>query len=119
MNRVFVSHEPMKMEHSKAVPRYDLNPAKSYGELISLLEWTEPRRYSWKELIPIMRGRIADFSDDDYILPVGHTIAIGLAIALAAEANLGKVRVLDWDRKYHEYAVISLDLGADFLLPKV
>ena len=41
---------------------------------------------------------------------LGVTAAIGVAVACAAEAGLGRVRLLKWDREAKDYYVVALDL---------
>jgi len=56
------------------------------------------------------RSRFHDFNDKDYLLLVGDPVAIGIAVAVAAELNKGRVNVLKWDKHSRSYIEISLNI---------
>ena len=110
MSTVFVTHEPSKWDETAQchVPLFNLTPAATYGELQVLM----PARASMISTVPmirVMHDKLANFGDDDYILPVGDPASIAAACAIAAEMNGGRVKLLRWDRKVRAYVVIQLD----------
>lgn len=107
---VFVTHEPTKWDEAaqRHVPLFNLTPASAYGTLEVLM----PAGASLINTVPMvrfMRDKLAKFSDEDYILPVGDPASIAAACAIAAEMNSGRVKLLRWDRQSRNYLVIKLD----------
>jgi len=106
--RVFVTHEPHRVEAGLVKSLFDLTPAAEYGELQVLM----PAGSSLLSTVPMvrtMRDRLRDFSDNDYLLPVGDPASIMAAGAIAAEMNNGRVKILRWDRTGRRYIVVHLD----------
>mgnify|MGYP000367302151 CR=1 FL=1 len=106
MPRVFVVCEPVTKQGG--TPRMDLSPAMRYGELIVLLQHTQSL------LAPVptvrkLREKLADFCDDDYILPVGDPVLMSTVAMIAANANHGRVQFLKWDRIQGGYLCIRVD----------
>ena len=110
MSTVYVTHEPTKWDEAaqRHVPLFNLAPAAEYGTLEVLM----PAGASLISTVPMvrtMRDKLAKFSDDDFILPVGDPASIAAACAIAAEMNAGRVKLLRWDRQTRKYLVIQLD----------
>lgn len=111
MSRVFVVQEP---QHRSGERVMDLSPAARFGDMIFLAPAGTFTR-DWSGIIAKMRVLLEDFSDDDYLLPTGHPIAIGVAAALAAAANEGRIRFLRWHPRLSDYerADVSIWEGLD------
>lgn len=109
MARVFIVNEPLKYnpEIGRTERSIDLGPAEEFGELVHLL----PPGMLTDETIPFtistLHAALAGFTDDDYLLPVGDPVAIGLAAAFAAAANEGRVKYLRWRRRQARYVVVA------------
>jgi hypothetical protein len=58
-----------------------------------------------------LRERLEEFSDDDYILPVGDPVLMSTVSMVAAEMNNGRVAFLKWDRIQRRYLVIRVDIS--------
>ncbi len=57
-----------------------------------------------------LRKGLKDFTNGDYLLLVGDPAAIGIATAVAADLNQGKVNLLKWDRQERKYFPISVNI---------
>jgi hypothetical protein len=90
--------------------KHDLVPAMSFGELRSLLPEDEGIVLSTAPVIRRLRVGLKKFSDEDYLLLSGDPIAIGLATAIAADVNNGRVRLLKWHKREQHYFVVNADL---------
>jgi hypothetical protein len=110
--RVIVVQEPLAMRNGRPAPRFDLTPAKKFGDVEFLLDWSETTDLRGKEaeLIQKLRQRLDGFSDRDYILFSGDWAAMALAVTLALEINDGRAKCLQWDRDTREYRILQLDL---------
>lgn len=112
--RVFIIQEPLKMVDGVAVPRINYGTLMPFGEVKFL--------YSWGEITDRMpldnmtgylartRTALADFTDADYLAPMGHPGLIAIATLAAAEANDGRIKLLDWSRESRDYRVVHIDL---------
>jgi hypothetical protein len=60
-------------------------------------------------MIRFLREKLKDFSDDDYILPVGDPITIASVAAVASDINKGYFRMLKWDKRERKYMVIEIN----------
>jgi hypothetical protein len=84
------------------IPAIDVSPAAEYGDIEVLIE-ANNTGIAIQPLISLLRSRLKDFCDEDYILPVGDSVAIGVVTAIAADFNLGRVKMLRWDRQSRKY----------------
>lgn len=105
MSKVYVVCEPVSRDGSAKV---DLSPAMEYGELEVLLA------HSQSLLAPVptvrkLREKLENFSDEDYILPVGDPVLMSTVSMVAANRNKGRVKFLKWDRLQRKYLVIQVD----------
>ncbi len=89
-------------------PVFDVTPARVYGEL-KILITSNSIGVAVQPLISILRKNLKDFNDDDYILAVGDPVAIGIVTAIATEVNLGRVRMLRWDRQTKGYIEMRIN----------
>lgn len=105
--RVFIVQRPSyRSTEGNWLDKYDISPAAHFGELTEVL----PRGNVPRQLeVTLTRLRVVlrDYRDGDYLLAIGDPIAIGLATAIAAKANNGRVALLKWDRIRQDYQVYS------------
>ena len=88
--------------------QHDFSPANIYGEIEVLL----PGNYdamATRPLLTILRSKLRNFCDDDFILPSGSPILSMAACMQAARFNRGKVKVLKWDKTEKKYYPIQLE----------
>jgi len=90
-------------------PNRNLLPATTYGEIKILLPPGNVA-YSSAPTVRRLREGLKTFSDHDYLLLMGDPAAIAIAGAVAADFNLGKVKMLKWDRQEQQYYVVDVDL---------
>lgn len=79
--------------------RKNFLPAAEYGELVFILPEGGQVFMNAAPTIQKVRAAMRDFSDADYILPVGDPIGIGIACTEAARANGGRYKQLKYDRQ--------------------
>lgn len=84
--------------------------ATKFGELISLLPGRLNITMNPAPVLRELKQKLKDFNDQDYILPIGDPIAIGLAFTVAMELNRGKFRALKWDKVANSYYVVNVDI---------
>ncbi len=90
MSRVFIIQED---------PKKNFLPAAEYGELVFILEGGDQVFLNAAPTIAKVRTVLRDFDDDDFILPNGDPVGIGIACVEAARANGGRYQQLKYDRQ--------------------
>lgn len=85
-------------------------PAKKYGTLTLLLPSDLNLHLGVEETINDLKKKLAGFSSEDYILPIGDPVAIGLVFAVALQINSGFCKVCKWDRQEREYYEVIVRL---------
>lgn len=102
--RVFVVQNQHRWNRDKQAfePKYDLDPARVFGDLTFLLSPTAAP-FRPEPIVAELKEKLADFRDGDSLLLVGNPVLIGFAVAIAADANDGNVAVLQWSGKDQRY----------------
>jgi len=102
MSRVFITQRAFINNRE-----LDYSSAEKYGELRMLLQ--PGQMLAAVPAVRVLRRALQGFNDDDYLLLSGDPAAVAAACVVAAQRNNGRVKLLRWDRVYHEYTVIQLD----------
>ena len=92
------------------MPKYDLSPAEQYGEIVELLSPTA-KPFNPAPLVEELYIKLEKFGNDDFIICIGNPILLSMAVAVAADINDGKVRLLQWHGHRNEYVPVDVDLG--------
>lgn len=121
MSKVFVSQQTLRRSEAtgEMVQFPNLGPAENFGEVVFLLDWYEAMDMDATQMMWAMRRRLAEFSDEDYLLPLGSPCAMVFSAILASEANDGKIKILQWAREERAYEVRKLDLHAQPLNTRI
>ena len=109
MSKVFCVTEPITYKNGSPEQLFDISPASEYGEIEILTK----HNHSMLISVPMVRGlreKLRDFSDDDYILPVGDPVTIGAVCAIAADMNGGYYKILKWDKRMRKYLPIEIQV---------
>ena len=110
MSVVYVPQEVMYRNQQKLlVPKFNIDKAGDYGKIEILLPYGGVA-LAPQPMIRKLKTALKDFSDDDFILPMGDPTAIGCAMAIAGDANNGRVQLLRWDRVKHDYLILKFNL---------
>ena len=105
--RVYVIQQQITVnDKAQVVPKFDLEPAKEFGELINLVPPSAGPQAA-QEIVESLWEKLRDYCDNDYLLLVGSPVFIGLAVAIASETNSGRVRMLQWQSREQKYFVIN------------
>ena len=98
----------MDREFNVLVPIMDLTPASEYGDIEILLPSGRPTM----DLANIQRAikeKIAESTDDDYVVAIGDPALMSLVVALLLIKN-GKVKMLKWDKNNRRYYSVEIKL---------
>jgi len=91
-------------------PKYDLEPARSFGEVVELLSPTA-KPFNPQPIIEELYQKLEGFTDGDYVICIGNPILLSLATTIAADINGGRVKMLQWHGHKGEYVEVEVDLG--------
>lgn len=115
--RVFVVQKTMRWDAQKGelVPKFDLEPAEEYGEVIYLLSPTAAP-FNPDTVLPELHQKLESITENDYLLLVGNPALIGIVCAIAADYSQGCFNLLQWSGKERRYLPIRVqglynDLG--------
>lgn len=110
---VYAVQEPMRFDRDKGkwTPTINIKSAEVFGPVEVLVQGrhvhaamvTQPTIYK-------MRHALRNFDDDDYLLPVGDPSLVAMAAAMAAKANMGRFKLLRWNRQDKRYDVVEVVL---------
>lgn len=106
MARVFVVQE---------VPGRNITHAFDFGSVEVLLSPGVHVVLSPGPVARIMRQKLADFNDDDFLVPIGDPAAIAMAASIASYVNDGRYKLLKWDRATERYYPVVIDVGLHLL----
>jgi hypothetical protein len=88
------------------VPKFDYGPAEEFGEVVFLLN-DQARPFVLAPIIEELHEKLANFGSTDYLLLTGNPTLLGLAFAIAADANEGNIKVLQWHGRSGSYIAIE------------
>lgn len=109
MPRVFVVQDQHKWSEAdkRFVPKFDLEPAKPFGDLVYLLSPTAAP-FRPKPIIKELKHKLQSFTPDDHLLLIGNPVLIMIAGAIAADRTEGTVSVLQWSGKDQRYISVRV-----------
>lgn len=91
------------------MPNHDIAAATKFGALKVLLPANTQIAFSTVPTVRMLRRKLLQFSDKDFLLLTGDPVAIGLACSIASFYNSGRYNVLKWDRRERLYIPIRID----------
>src|SRR5690606_29686130 len=108
MSRVFVvqNQHRWNRDEQRFEPKFDLTPAKEFGELVYLLSPTAAP-FRPEPIIEELREKLSDFGTGDYLLLVVNPILLGFAGAIAGDADGRDVSLLQWSGKDQRYIAVK------------
>lgn len=85
-------------------------PANKFGELVKIFPDEQQLVFSPQPVVRHAKEVLRGFSDQDYILAAGDPALIGIACVVAADLNMGRFKLLKWDRQENMYYALALDI---------
>lgn len=92
------------------MPNHDIAPAMRFGEMKVLLPSNTQIAFSTIPTVRMLRRKLRDFKDEDFLLLTGDPVAIGLACSIASFYNSGRYTALKWDRRERLYIPVKIDI---------
>lgn len=109
MPRVFIVQD---------VPGKNFLPAKRYGELQVLLPSDSQIMFAAQPTVRLLRDKLRDATEDDYVLASGDPVAIAIVSCIVADVCGRKFNMIKWDRQNKDYYVVRVDLTGREVNPK-
>ena len=108
---VYITQEVMKRDFATGnfIPTMDFRKALEYGSLEVCLPLGRVS-LTPGPTVQILSSKLRNFCDDDYLIAVGDPSVIAMAGAIAANNNMGRFKMLKWDRDTKQYIAVSVDL---------
>jgi len=91
-------------------PNVNVIGAGRFGDLIPLLPPGRQITLSSSPVVKLLKNKLKDFNDKDFLLAMGDPVAIAIASMVASDINNGKVNMLKWDRENQCYYNVPIDL---------
>jgi len=91
-------------------PRVDIVSALKWGDLTSLAAPFDQVHLNPGRIVADLRRKLRNFGDDDWLLAMGDPAIIGIAFAIAASINHGRVNLLKWDKIEKSYYPVRINL---------
>lgn len=109
--KVYITQEVMKRNiHSGEMePTMDFRKASEYGDLEVCLPGGRVS-LTPGPTIQMLKTKLKNFCDDDYLVAVGDPSVIAMVGAIAAEYNMGRFKMLKWDKNTKQYISVAIDL---------
>lgn len=109
---VYVVQIPQRLNNSTGEweNTVDIGPAMEYGELKVCLTTPKALIHAPGPMVDHLKRIMAKFSDDDYLLGVGDQLAVCIAATVAASINMGRYKLLKWNKKLGRYFPIEVEL---------
>lgn len=89
---------------------HDIAPAMKFGDMKVLLPSNTQIAFSTVPTVRLLRRKLREYKDGDYLLLTGDPVAIGLACSIAAFYNAGRYTALKWDRREKLYIPVKIDI---------
>jgi hypothetical protein len=89
---------------------HDIAPAMKFGDMKVLLPANTQIAFSTVPTVRLLRRKLREYKDGDYLLLTGDPVAIGLACSIAAFYNSGRYTALKWDRRERLYIPVKIDI---------
>ena len=91
-------------------PNVNVIGAGRFGDLIPLLPPGRQITLSSSPVVKLLKNKLKNFNDKDFLLAMGDPVAIAVASMVASDINNGKVNMLKWDRENQCYYNVNIDL---------
>lgn len=105
---VYAVQQQMRFDEVRRelVPRFtSIDKALRWGKIVYLLS-PSAHPFNPDLVLGDIHEKLSGFNDDDHLLLIGNPGLIGMATAIAAHYNDGRVKMLQWSGRHSEYTEI-------------
>ena len=91
-------------------PKINIIGATQFGQLKVLLLENSQIILSPSYVITTLRGKLKNYTSNDYLLLTGDPAIIGVACSIVSDITNGKYNLLKWDKQERRYYPVEIDL---------
>ena len=91
-------------------PKINIIGATQFGQLKVLLPENSQIILSPSYVITTLRGKLKNYTSNDYLLLTGDPAIIGVACSIVSDTTNGKFNLLKWDKQERRYYPVEIDL---------
>ena len=91
-------------------PKINIIGATQFGQLKVLLPENSQIILSPSYVITTLRGKLKNYTSNDYLLLTGDPAIIGVACSIVSDTTNGKYNLLKWDKQERRYYPVEIDL---------
>ena len=91
-------------------PKINIIGATQFGQLKVLLPENSQIILSPSYVITTLRGKLKNYTSNDYLLLTGDPAIIGVACSIVSDITNGKYNLLKWDKQERRYYPVEIDL---------
>jgi hypothetical protein len=95
-------------------PKVDILQARSWGNLDPLTSPFDQVHLDPGRMVSHLRRKLRHYDDEDWLLALGDPAIIGIAFAIAADNNSGRVNFLKWDKMEKVYYPVQISTRDTF-----
>lgn len=110
--RVYVTQRPARFSQERGgwVNKYDLSPAREFGDLVYLLPPRNIYNDGLGQAIAKIKTQLKHYTPNDHIMALGDPLVIAVTVMIAASKTNGVVSLLKWDRIENRYRAFLIDI---------
>ncbi len=107
--RVFVIQDQKVFDEKHGGPvSKDYSDAKRFGEIVVLLE-NNATPFDLPPLLKRLHDELKYVREEDWFIPVGNPVLIGLTMAIASDYLDGNLKMLQWSGSSRSYIPITVE----------
>ena len=85
-------------------------PALKFGKLEMIMPANAQVVITAVPAIRKLKRELAGFNDNDYLLLSGDPLIMGVAVMVACSVNMGRAKLLKWDKREKLYYEVQVDM---------
>lgn len=111
MSKVYIPQMPAKFDRATNlwIPTININPAKRFGELVTMLP-PGATRLSMEACAHVISEHLEDYGPEDMVVALGDPSLYAVAACLAVKKTGGLLRMLKWDRQLGDYLLVEVSV---------
>jgi hypothetical protein len=91
-------------------PKVDTLSAREWGNLDPLTSPFDQVHLNPGRVVSQLRRKLRHYDDEDWLLALGDPAIIGIAFAIAADSNSGRINLLKWDKREKTYYPVQITI---------
>ena len=90
------------------VPKFNISGGLNFGDIEVVLP-PGNMTFDTEATCKKARKKLANFTDDDYLMLIGDPIALSICFNIAVNKTSEEIKLLKWDRQTNQYLVVKVN----------